>query len=106
MTKALINQSLRLMSVFKKYSVTICCKEKMKWELMKEIMVERVDMNRLVYSIGIIADQRIIHPTDTHWRKYRNYQCMGCKGFKLTFQQDEEKMKKANNSISYVTVKQ
>ena len=81
-----IDQSLRLRSVYKKYNIVISCKEKMNWFVMKSIPVKKIDIDRLVYSIGVIADQRIILPTDTHWRKYRNYKCIGCNAFKLNFQ--------------------
>ena len=50
---------------------------------MKTKMVEKVDIDRLIHAIGIIGDQRIINPTDTHWRNKRNYKCLHCDEFTL-----------------------
>ena len=57
---------------------------------MKGKMFEKVDIDSLIYAVGIIGDQPIINPTDTHWRSKRNYKCLHCDDFKLHFEKVNE----------------
>jgi hypothetical protein len=96
MSKVLVGQSLRLISVFKKYNIAISAKERMDWSLLKGKMIGKVDIDRLIYVVGIIGNRRIINPTDTHWRDTRYYKCSHCNDFKLYFEKvkDESNAKK------------
>ena len=47
-------------------------------------------MDRLLYAMEIVGNQKVITPTDTHWRNSRNFRCMHCEKFKLNFEKDEQ----------------
>ena len=94
MTRHNIDQSLRLISIFKKYDLTISTKEKINWEILEGKLIKKNDIDRLLYAMGVIGDQRIINPNDTHWRKIRHYRCMNCSNFKLHFEKDENNSSK------------
>ena len=89
MTRQHIDQSSRLISILKKYDLAISVKEKINWGILKGKLIEKSDIDRLLYAMGVIGDQRIINPNDTHWRKIRHYRCMNCSNFKLHFEKDE-----------------
>ena len=100
MTRHNIDQSLRLISIFKKYDLTISAKEKISWGILEGKFIEKNDINRLLYAMGVICDLSIINPNDTHWRKSRHYRCMNCSKFKLHFEKDESNSSKDEMKFS------
>jgi hypothetical protein len=100
MTRQQIDESLRVISLFKRYHMAISAKEKINWDILKGKLIDKSDIDRLLYVMGVIGDQRIINPTDTHWRKSRHYRCMNCSSFKLHFEQDEDN--DSNDEIKFM----
>ena len=94
MTRHNIDHSLRLISIFKKYDLTILPKEKIDWGIFYGKLIEENDIDRLLYVTGVIGDQKIINPTYIHWRNSRHYICMNCVKFKLNFEKDESNSSK------------
>ena len=73
MTRQQIDESLKVISLLKRYHIAISAKEKINWEILTGNLIDKSDIDRLLYVMGVIGDQRIINPTDTHWRNATNH---------------------------------
>ena len=96
-----VDQSKRLMSLITKYKIEITKKKNYDWKQLENRKIDRNDLQLLILTIGVIADNRVIQPTDRHYRKKKYFYCVSCKKQLLQFVGDSMAM---NNNISTYTV--
>ena len=83
-----VDNSKALSSLLTKYDLYINESDTFDWDDLSNLHINQVEIDRLVYVLGVKSEHKVIVPVDRHHRCSRYYKCQGCNHFRLHFHKE------------------
>ena len=80
-----VDYSKALSSLLTKYDLYINETDTFDWDDLSNLDISQVEIDRLVYVLGVKSEHKVIIPVDRHHRSSRYYKCQDCNHFRLHF---------------------